>query len=61
MGMIGAIRFARRDTDEGEVKRMAFGQMEGIGLAAEGDEIPLMVLAYFRRAIGVALREHERY
>ena len=37
MGMIGAIRFARRDTDEGKVKRMAFGQIEGIGLAAEGN------------------------
>ena len=37
MGMIGAIRFARRDTDEGEVKRMAFRQIKGIGLAAEGN------------------------
>jgi hypothetical protein len=37
MGMIGAIRFARRDADEGEVKRMPFGQIEGIGLAAEGN------------------------
>src|SRR5262249_56237707 len=37
MGMIGAIRFARRDTDEGKVKRMAFGQIEGMGLAAEGN------------------------
>ena len=37
MGMIGAIRFARRDTDEGEVKRMAFRQIKGIGLAPEGN------------------------
>jgi hypothetical protein len=37
MGMIRAIRFARRDADEGEVKRMAPGQIEGIGLATEGN------------------------
>ena len=37
MGMIGAIRLARRNVDQGKVKRMAFRQIEGMGLAAEGD------------------------
>ena len=37
MGMIGAIRFPRRDADEGEVKGMSFGEIEGMVLATEGD------------------------
>jgi len=37
MGMIGAIRLARRNVDQDKVKRMAFRQIEGMGLAAEGD------------------------
>jgi hypothetical protein len=37
MGMIRAIRFARRDADEGEVKGMAFGQIERIGLPTKGN------------------------
>jgi hypothetical protein len=37
MGMIRAIRFTRRDADEGEVKRMAPGQIEGIRLTTKGN------------------------
>jgi hypothetical protein len=37
MGMIGAIRFPRRDADEREVKGMPFAEIKGIGLATESD------------------------
>jgi hypothetical protein len=37
MGMIRAIRFPRRDADEGKVKGMAFAKIEGIGLPAKGN------------------------
>jgi hypothetical protein len=35
--MIGAIRFPRRDADEGEVKGMSFGEIERMGLATESN------------------------
>ena len=37
MGMIGAIRFPRRDADEGEVKGMPSVEIKGMGLATESD------------------------
>src|SRR3954452_5761680 len=37
MGMIRTIRFAGRNVDERKIERMALGEIEGIGLAAEGD------------------------